>query len=516
MGNIHGFKPTPVRIETLSISNTGPLPIAFTQGIVSQAPRFILDPLQAVESLIKREPILHVSSRYPLKAQVHAALIQDAQHKKKAARKRLTQDTILAPYGEFPEYESHTLVVEAISTYPELALEPLPAAAPYLWSDLECPDDIMAKVYFTLNRHASKSQSVNRRHRVTAANLACIPSLRDLHTASLDHEFATEVVWAPQAQGGRYVFTIKLKPINPSYFERITQNIHFVLDNTNSIDKNKLAAYKSAILRAIPYVHTEDRFNVYTFTDDLTAMSSVPLAANSANKSTTRNFFSRLRLYRSYDDANSYKLLTNLSEHLQTLPGMHTVFLFTDGSSLADLPKKFKNAQALLNTSRCNVYPVCVAGNNDLVNLQMLAKLQRGTVFHSSNFASFPRKFAAFMKKHQNPIVSDLHAIATPTQAGNKMTIFNESPRITPLYSGQEIELHGQMDQLCDFNLMLQGKFGSKWVNVNKKLSFGLQSSMDIGLHEKIRSEAAAAYINDYLVNENGKSLYNANQLLYR
>ena len=512
----HGYKPLPEHsVELYVVAKRGSFSIEWQINSPANPPKFCLDSLEAVENLIPAEPVMHLSSQYSLKSQVHTALLSDAKQKR-STRKRLAQDRVLAPYGEFPEHESNEISVNNILTHSELILEPLPSASPYLWPDLECPDDVMTKTYFTLDQHASKSHSVNRGHRVTAANLACIPSLRDLHTASLDQEFSTEISWAPQAKGERYVFTLKLKPINPSYFERIPQNVHFVLDNTNPIQKNKLAAYKSAILRALPYVHSEDRFNVYALGDELSAMSNAPISANSTSKSTTRSFLSRLKLYRAYNDANSYKLLTKLSDQLQSLPGMHTVFLFTNGSSLADMPKKFKSARELVLMSRMNVYPVSVAGDNDLVYLQMLAKLQRGSVFHTPNFASFPRKFAAFVKKHQNPIVSDLHAVATPAEAGVKMKLFNESPRIPPLYSGHEIVLHGEMDKLCDFHLMLQGKFGTKWVNVNKKLSFGLQSSMDIGLHETIRREAAAAYINDYLVNENGKSLYNANQLLYR
>lgn len=511
----HGHQPVPESFRAHVFTKMSDLPLGFKEEHAFQTPSFFLDQLEALEELIQSTPVLHQSSHYSLKGQVHAALI-DGGKQRKATRKRLKQDKALVPYGEFPEYEPTVLSIAAICHLPGLSLDPLPSALPYLWTNLECPDDIMATVHFMLKQHASKSHSVNRGHRVTAANLACIPSLRDLHTASLNHEFSTEVSWAPQAKGERYVFSLKLKPLDPTYFERIPQNIHFVLDNTNPITKNKLDAYKSAIMRSLPYVHAEDRFNIYSFSDELSAMSNVPLPSNNSSKQTTRNFLSRLKLYRAYNDANSYKLLVQLSDHLQSFPGMHTVLLFTDGSSLADMPHKFKYAQQLMNVSRMNVYPVCVAGDNDLLNLQILAKLQRGSVFHSPNFASFPRKFAAFIKKHQNPIVSDLHAVVTPIDPTAKMRLFNESPRIAPLYSGREIVLHGEMDKLCDFNLMLQGKFGSKWVNVNKTLSLGVQSSMDIGLHETVRHEAAAAYVNDYLVNENNQSLHNANKLLYR
>ncbi|MCB1108089.1 MAG: hypothetical protein KDK44_00340 [Chlamydiia bacterium] len=472
----------------------------------------------ATHLILATDPILHPASSRDIAAQLQASLIVEANHQQTMSKKRLTSDEYIRKYGYFPTPEASVLAVATTATPSPMFLDPLPSIEPYLWTDPSLSEDIASHINFAEKKHQRRSDILNRKHRVTATNLARIPTLFDLETTSLNQEFSTSVSWAPKAEDGKYLFAITVKPIENTHFERLEQNIYFVIDNTQSINKAKAAAYKSAILRALPYVHKADTFNIFTIDDALHAMSATNLTSASGTKALVHEYLDKQKFFHPYKTSNVYAQLLNFTKALAQAPGLHTVFFFTDGSSLLDLSKTLTDIHALIDANKTtfNLYPVCVGNDNHTSFIQMLSTLQRGEVMHSATMAAFPRKFAGFVKKLQTPIARDLHAIVMPTDPNAHCKLFSESPRLPAFYSGKPLVIYGETDTLSDLNLMIQGRFGSSFVNITKKIAFTQNAQVTATFRKEGARFQAATYFLEFLQSKETEPLAKTNSLIMR
>ena len=485
----------------------------------TQMKAYHFDRLNFADSLITTtDPLLHPASAKSLTAQLQATLVADANHQQALAKKRLTPDQYIRKYGHFPTPEKHTLSISSHKPIPPISLEPIPDGAPYLWEDPSLVEDISAHTDFAERRHQRRSDKLNRRHRVTAANLARIPSLFELETATLNHEFTTRVSWQPKTTEGKYLFSITVQPTPNTHFERLQQNVYFIIDNSTSINKGKATAYKSAITRALPYIHKEDLFNIFVIDDDLHALSPSNLSVSQSTKTLARDYLEKQRFFHPYKTSNVYAQLNKLCKTLENVPGLHTIYLFTDGESLLDMHKNLSDMHTLItsNKSIFNIYPTCVGGDNHISFIQMLATLQRGEVMHCPTIAPFPRKFAGFVKKHQQPIARDLHAIVMPTDPTANCKLFTESPRLPTFYTNKPLVIYGETDTLSDINLMIQGRFGSSFVNVSKKITFDQNTTNSATFRAQGARFQAATYFLEFLQTKDSEPLAKTNALLLR
>ncbi len=480
--------------------------------------KYRLDRLNLFNHLIvETDPLLHPASTKSIPAQLQATLVADANHQQALAKKRLTPDQYIRKYGHFPTPEKHTLNVDTTSIQP-ISLEPIQGGTPYLWEDPSLVEDIRSQANFAERRHQRRSDKLNRKHRVTATNLARIPSLFDLETATLNHEFTTHVSWLPKTTDGKYLFSITMQPTPNTHFERLEQNVYFIIDNSTSINKGKASAYKSAVTRALPYIHKDDRFNIFTIDDQLHAMSPTNLSVTQTTKTLARDYLEKQKFFHPYKTSNVYAQLNTLCKTLENVPGLHTIYLFTDGDGLLDLNKHLTDVNTLItsNKNTFNIYPTCIGGDNHISFIHMLATLQRGEVMHCPTLAPFPRKFAGFVKKHQQPIARDLHAIVMPTDPNANCKLFTESPRLPTFYASKPLVIYGEMDTLSDINLMIQGRFGSSFVNISKKITFDQNTTSSQSFRAQGARFQAATYFLEFLQTKDSDPLSKTNALLLR
>ena len=479
---------------------------------------FQTKPLTHEDELITSKPLLHPASKQPLQCQLQVSLLTEKRHKEQLVKKRLTHDQHIRQYGHLPTPQKITMQQLKPTSIHALIYNPLPSTSPSLWSAFDCDEKLLTSNFSTEGERSQDADSLNRKSRSCVTELAKLPTLLDLETTSLSQDFTHEVSWAPKANGSRYLFSVKIKPLRDTQFDRLSQNIYFVIDNTRGIEKGTLSSYKSAILRSLPYLHKEDQFNILILDETVQGMAPSNMVINASTKTKARDFLTNLKVFRPYKPLNGYRQLTLLTNHLQKQPGLNTVFFFTDGMTFKELAGNQAAAKNLVqaNKTAFNLYPISAGTNIASTYTQALAALQRGQWMHYPTLASFPRKFAALVKKLQNPIARDLHAIAIPRDQTTHCHLFSEAPLIPCIYRGKELVIFGEIDQLSDIDLMVQGKFGDSWVNITKKISFPQSTRSKKSLFDEASHHQTGCDLMQFLLSNDPSFLSKANGHLTR
>ncbi len=478
---------------------------------------FVITAYDHRRNLIKSTSIpMHPAALSPLNELNSISLLHEAKKQHSSRLVFARSDAYIRKFGHSPTFETHQIKPIPISmpkaiTPPSLSIGPqqLWCATPEQKPSLPFPTSI--------NRiRLALCEDVNRKNRLTFANLSGIPSLYELDTTTLNTEFSVELAWMPKANSKRYSYAITLKTCESAHFARIPQNIHFVIDNTLPLDKTKISTYKGGILRALPYIHQDDCFNIISYEDGLISFSPVPLAVTPSSKAAARAYLNGLSLKRSHKKTNTYKMLNQIYTELQDQPGLHTVLLLTDGQSLPFLPKKGEEARTLVlnNQNLFSLYPASSGSQVAHRHLQILSATQRGRPFYAPNLVSFPRKFAAFVKKLNEPIARDLYPVVLPSNPDTKHRLYTENPRLPNLYRSTPLVIYGETDSLEPFTLMLQARLKGRYVNISKKMVFSPTPSTSAQLFDQQLYDENAKFISDLFHKSTRDALEQANNIL--
>lgn len=459
---------------------------------------------------------MHPASLSPLSELNSLSLLHEAKKQHQNSPVFARSDAYIRKFGHTPIFETYQAKSMPTAT-PKALTPPLITIPPQkLWhaSDEQI---LIASIPTPLfDMQLALSEDVNRKNRLTFANLSGIPSLYELDTTTLNTELSVDLAWMPKANSKRYAYAITLKACETAHFTRIPQTLHFVIDNTLPLEKAKLSTYKGGILRALPYIHPDDSFNIISYEDGLVSFSPVPLAVTPSSKAAARAYLNELSLKRSHKKTNTYQMLNELYEELQDQPGLHTVLLLTDGQSLPYLSKKGEEARKLvLNNQRLfSLYPTSSGTQVAHRHLQILSAIQRGHPFHASSLVSFPRKFAAFVKKLDEPIARDLYPVILPSNPDAKHRLYTESPRLPNLYRSTPIVIYGETDSLEPFTLMLQARLKGRYVNISKKMTFSPHPSSSAQLFDQQIYDENAKFVSDLFHKSTKDALEQGNNIL--
>ncbi len=135
------------------------------------------------------------------------------------------------------------------------------------------------------------------------------PSLQDLGTSSYSQFFDTEIVFSPLENGEGYVFALTLVPQTTITLPKIRQHYSFLIDRSNSIQKERLHAVKSAVLKAIEELDLNDSFNIIAFDSKIDKLSPAPLPATPTSLKAAKNFLSGIQLGSFFSTTNITKPL---------------------------------------------------------------------------------------------------------------------------------------------------------------------------------------------------------------
>lgn len=361
-----------------------------------------------------------------------------------------------------------------------------------------------------------KAATLNKSSRNIQENLYKLPTLQELQTLSLSEEFTIDLKVAPNPKEKGYLFSINLEPVTNKLTSGSAQNFVFLVDRSSSIDKNRFQVFKQAISKSLLYLKEEDTFNILTFDTEIAKMSHTSVYVSSSTKHGAKRFLETQRRGYKFVLPNLYNILLNVHEMTKDSPLPTTVILLTNGKTLENFNPQDHHLSHFVskNQNGFTLFTACASQNNNTLMLEVLSHLNRGEFMHSQTNAAFPRKLASFVKHAGYLLAKDIHISAAKTNPDINIEFFPDVALAPNLYGDRSYTIVGKIDNLCDFDLVLQGRFCENWLNITKRVSFKTAKNGGHSIYKDYTMHAAYNNYRTFLKGGNTAYLDEAKKIL--
>lgn len=343
-----------------------------------------------------------------------------------------------------------------------------------------------------------------------------LPTLGELETRTRSEDFDVDLILFNEKTEDGYLFAITLIPKSHAQFEKLKQNVIFILDKSNAIQKDRLKTSMNAIISSIGMLGPEDTFNILAFDTKLERLSIENLYPTKGNKYHAKNFLNGLRLGSIFSSADPYKPLNNLLYEHTNDDEVSTIILVTNGEGLAN-----KNAQpyfiqefTMKNANKFYLYALAMQSDHNLPLLEAITQFNRGKLLTSPTRGGLKRKLMRIVKSIHYPIAKDLSLTAISKTTNNKVSLFPSSYRLPALYMNEPFVILGSTQNLDDFVLFVQGKHKDKWLNIKKNISFLQAKKAEQFLHEEWALQKSFDCYEKYFREKDPKYLNDAESIL--
>lgn len=319
----------------------------------------------------------------------------------------------------------------------------------------------------------SEKRSLNQSSRFTNAFLTEIPPPSHLETVSYHNEFDTSVHYSKREDGKGYLFSIKMKPSQNLNFASPNQHYIFVVDGSSSIKKHRFGVFKEGVGRALSYLGEGDSFNIVIADAEMIPFSKTPTPWSRASVSKARGFLMDQNYRGFFINYNAFDLLSNVSNYFAP-DKENIVVLITDGHSFKPLQDHKNDFKKLTKESqgKFSVFTATASQGNNLSMLDLLSTFNNGELMYSKTNASFSRQLSMLVKHIESFVAKDIHVNVTSIINDTEIEFYPNEKTLPSLYADRPYIVYGCIDELKDFDLILQGRCGDKWVNIKQTISF--------------------------------------------
>jgi Ca-activated chloride channel family protein len=265
-----------------------------------------------------------------------------------------------------------------------------------------------------------------------------------------------------------YLFAITLIPASTSSLPILPQHYTFLVDRSNSMQKEGLTTVKQAIQKALTTISSQDTFNVIAFDSSSEKLFPTGQLASQETLDKASQFLSRLSLGSFFNATNLYTPLLLSLPPQDTANRLYNTILVSNGEAPH---RELLATWTLQNQGHTTFFSLITGRPQSVPFFESLALVNRGISLHATNKHGVKRKLLKLLKQMKSPIAHNIHchAIAQP----NQHLALHFDPQTTPhLYVSQPFVLFGSTKSLEDFTLFIQGKGLSEWINIRKTISF--------------------------------------------
>ncbi len=291
---------------------------------------------------------------------------------------------------------------------------------------------------------------------------------------SWDRNFKVELKFLPDEEKGGYLFSLALNPEATLKQHSLKQNIHFIIDRSNSVQKHRFSIFKRAVLKALTCLQECDAFNIYIIDKKVTKFVTSPLRVSPKSIQAAEEFLEKQNAGSLFAGSDIYASLEKILPEVKSEEEVHTAILLTDGNTLNNSPKQQNILGKWLeeNSGKLSLYTAAVGQKNNLLMLDLLSSISGGKLLYSDTHASFPRKLGKLLLDLKDPIAKEMMITTIPEHADAHIEFYPASFHLPALYAHQPYVLYGYMDKPCNFELIVQGKHGDEWISIRKSISF--------------------------------------------
>jgi hypothetical protein len=128
--------------------------------------------------------------------------------------------------------------------------------------------------------------------------------------AEWNDDFDVDVVFLPNPEGSGYIFSVSLNPNYDISSHSLKQNLYFILDRSNTVERHRFAVFKRAVLKALASMSQGDTFNIFIMDRKMVSfspasrpvsMKNIQAAEEFLDKQDAGGLFSGVDIYSSID-----------------------------------------------------------------------------------------------------------------------------------------------------------------------------------------------------------------------
>ena len=309
---------------------------------------------------------------------------------------------------------------------------------------------------------------------IPAPPLPSFPTLEELETTSYSEDFDLEITCEPKEDESGYLFALTLIPHSDLKLTRIRQHYTFLIDRSNSIQRERLLATRTAVLKAIRELSEGDTFNVFVFDSKIEKLFSAPQPLNPATLSQAKQFLEAINLGSFFTPANLYAPLLMALPGQAKLDELHTVILLTDGENFSkkNAARSLLNEWTWQNNGNVALFTIGMECDRHLSALEAISAFNRGQLLYSPTQSGIKRKLLKLMKNIHAPLAKNVLCKVVGTSSKMAIELLPAPDKTPHLYADQPFVILGSCENLEDFTLFIQGRLKGRWMNIKKNISF--------------------------------------------
>ena len=294
----------------------------------------------------------------------------------------------------------------------------------------------------------------------------------------VDAPFDPYVEYATDGQGG-YFFGIELHLQKGLELPTQKQNFLFMIDRSKATDRTQYEAYKQGVLKSLTYLQKDDIFNIYIFDSRNKQLAPISLPATKQNIAKARNFLIDEKHGILFRSAKIYNLIEEMVGKVQDENQLTNIVFMAGPKTLSDLRTKRLDVASLLdrNKKHANLFFITSCDRENFSMMKLLATFNRGQAIYSPTNTSIPRKIANLVHRISRPIAKEMHVLTRSENA--KIELFSSKLNRTHLYKNNAFKVYGHINQLEDFDIILQGQGEENWLHMNQRIK--LKNGLRVG-----------------------------------
>lgn len=346
-------------------------------------------------------------------------------------------------------------------------------------------------------------------------SLIDIPELSDLTTLSYKDFFDVEVTFAPQKDTSGFIFAITLIPKYSIKLNRLKQNIFFLVDRSNSIQKDRLTSTRHAITSSLSSLDKDDSFNILAFDTKLDVLANRNLSINDHFSISKAKGFLRNQNIGSFFSSTNFsiplfKILNNNTKEDE----INIAILLSNGDGL----HKFKNYKIFNEWTKLNsgisLYSIGLNNDKNLSILDLFSFLNKGKMIASPTNRGIKRKLQKLLKSISYPIAKDITSNAICLDKSIDIKLYPLSDQSPNLYLNEPYVILGTINKIEDFTVFVQGKCKDHFFNFKKHINFDEAKQGGKILQKELAVKKASLCYEKFIADNNRYHLKEANSHL--
>jgi len=254
----------------------------------------------------------------------------------------------------------------------------------------------------------------------------------------------------PRDKQGYFQISIIPGP-NAAALPVMPKEVTFLIDASFSINRHRIREFKQGIEYVLKNLNADDRFNILTFKENITAFRPAAVEADAGEMEAALDFVSNIHASQRTDFYDAFQKV--LQRPLDMTPSY--LLLFSDGRPNTGItnPVQIISDLTHLNQRKRSVFAFSGGERVNRFLLDFLAYENRGWSEYAPSEKEISQRIQQLYNKIRNPILSNLRFQLNPLEEG---AVY---PKHLPdFYRNTAFVLYGTYDQETTFSMRIVGE----------------------------------------------------------